>query len=465
MIKKILKVLAAIVLVILIFLLWAIKPVDYTPYFETDYYITTTQRLDSLEKNLAVSHGMVQIGLGRSSVTPMLGGDTDDPATGQFTTIPLAGYGGRKGAPATGVHDSLFIKAVAIQVQHQMMVFVGSDMLIMPPDVSALADRIIAEKTGLTRHQIFYSATHTHSGVGAWSAGTIGELFGGEYNPDVVSWLASQVAQAVIDAVADLKPGQLGVSNFHARDFVKNRLVGDDGLVNDDFLVIKAQQTGGRVAVLGSFDAHATTLGDWNMETSADYPGYWQRKLESEGFDMAVFFAGSVGSHSYNSQGEKFEKSRYIGEALADSVLKYSPNISLNDSITIGAITLRVDYPEFQFRITDGLRLNPVLAGKLFPEVGHVYLQTIRLDSLIWTTTPSDFSGETAIIYKNAMNKKGFRAMVTSFNGAYTGYIIPCKYYHLNAYESRMMNWFGPGYNPFINYMIGEMVETVSSVQ
>jgi neutral ceramidase len=111
------------------------------------------------------------------------------------------------------------------------------------------------------------------------------------------------------------------------------------------------------------------------------------------------------------------------------------------------------------------LRLNPTLANKLFPEVGQVYLQTLRLDSLIWTTTPSDFSGETAIVYKNAMHKKGFRAMVTSFNGAYTGYIIPCKYYHLNAYESRMMNWFGPGYNPFINYMIGEMVETVSSAE
>jgi neutral ceramidase len=465
MLKKIFKILAAIVLILIIFLFWAIKTVDYTPYFKTDYYKSTNNRLDSLEKSLAITYGQVHIGMGKSNITPLLNGDSDDPDIGKFVQMPLAGYGGRKGAPATGIHDSLFVKAIAVMVQDQIMVFVGSDLLIMPPDVSSLADQIISERTSLTRHQVFYSATHTHSSVGAWSAGTIGELFGGAYNANVVSWLARQVAQAVIDAVADLKPAELGISNFHARDFVKNRLVGDDGMVNDDFLIIKAQQTGGKVAVLGSFDAHATTLGDWNMETSADYPGYWQRKLEANGFDMAIFFAGSVGSHSYNSQGDKFEKSRYIGEALADSVLKYAPNISLNDSITIGAITLRIDYPEFQFRITDGLRLHPTLANKLFPEVGHVYLQTLRLDSLIWTTTPSDFSGETAIIYKNAMHKKGFRAMVTSFNGAYTGYIIPCKYYHLNAYESRMMNWFGPGYNPFINYMIGEMVETVSSAE
>jgi neutral ceramidase len=314
MIKKILKILAAIVLVIIIFLFWAIKTVDYTPYFKRDYYTSTNSRLDSLVKNLSITHGQVQIGIGRTSVTPVLHGDADDPDLGKFVQMPLAGYGGRKGAPATGIHDSLFVKAIAVKVQDQILVLVGSDLLIMPPDVSAMSDELIFQSTGLTRQNIFYSATHTHSGVGAWSAGTIGELFGGAYNANVVSWLARQVAQAVIDAIADLKPGRLGISNFHARAFVKNRLVGDDGLVNDDFLIIKAQQTGGKVAVLGSFDAHATTLGDWNMETSADYPGYWQRKLEATGFDMAVFFAGSVGSHSYNSQGDKFEKSRYIGK-------------------------------------------------------------------------------------------------------------------------------------------------------
>jgi neutral ceramidase len=287
-------------------------------------------------------------------------------------------------------------------------------------------------------------------------------MFSGVYNPEVVLWLAQQVSKAIIDAVNDLQPGKMGIGNFHARDFVRNRLVGEDGSVNDDFLMIIASQNDGRKAILGSFDAHATTLGDWNMETSADYPGYWQRKLEKQGFGMAVFFAGSVGSHSYQSKGERFEKSRYIGEALADSVLKYSSEIDLKDTITLNSLTLKIDYPEFQIRISDGLRLNPTFAGLLFPEVGHVYLQSFRLDDLIWTTTPSDFSGETALIYKNAMHQKGYRAMVTSFNGAYTGYIIPCKYYHLNEYESRLMNWFGPGYNPYINYMIGEMIKRVS---
>ncbi|XOV94091.1 MAG: neutral/alkaline non-lysosomal ceramidase N-terminal domain-containing protein [Bacteroidota bacterium] len=463
MIKTILKILLVIFLLIVVFLFWALRGVDYTPYFEADYYQSTKGNLDSLSKKIITEEGKVYVGFGKRSITPIVNGSSDDPQSGEFIKIPLSGYGGRKGAAATGIHDSLFVKSTAIRVNNKTIVLIGSDLLIMPPEVSKRSDQLVEEAIGLDRNSLFYSATHTHSSVGAWSEGLVGESFGGTYNPAVVEWLALQVSNSIIEAVNDLKPGKLGTGNFHAPGYVRNRLVGEDGRIDDDFLMIKAVQDEGKQAILGSFDAHATTLGDWNLETSADYPGYWQMALEANGFAMAAFFAGSVGSHSYISQGEKFEKSRYIGEALADSVAGYAESISVKDTISINSITLKVEMPYFQIRITDGLRLNTYLAGKFFPAVGDVYLQSLKLDDLILSTTPSDFSGETALVYKNAMHKKGYRALVTSFNGAYTGYIIPCKYYHLNEYESRIMNWFGPSYNPYINYMLGEMIEVVSS--
>lgn len=463
MFRKILKFIVIFIGLIALFLFLALDPVDYTPYFETDYYKTTMVRFDSLSTSIKMSRGHVYVGFGKKSITPVLHGNEDDPSIGKFVEIPLAGYGAREGAPATGIHDSLFVKTVAVKVGEETIVFVGSDLLIMPPEVSKKSGSYIFEKLGLGRGNIFYSATHTHSGVGAWSAGKVGEMFGGAYSPTVVEWLSAQVSKAIEEAVLDLRQGSIGSGNFHAMDFVRNRLVGEKGKVNSDFMIVMASQNEGKTAVLGSFDAHATTLGSWNLETSADYPGYWQRKMEKSGFDMAVFFAGSVGSHSYISQGDRFDKSRYIGEALADSVVKYSQQVEMKDTIDLSTMTLNLEIPEFQVRISDGMRLNPYISNKLFPDVGEVYLQTLRLDNLIWATAPSDFSGETAMVYKNAMHKKGYRAMVTSFNGAYTGYIIPCKYYHLNEYESRLMNWFGPGYNPFVNYMLGEMMDKVSS--
>lgn len=462
--RTFLKISGAIIVVLFIVLLWALERVDYSPYFESDYYNKTRSSLDSISSRLALAKGEVQVGFGKVSITPGLGAEEDDPGTGVFKEMPLAGFGSRKGKHAEGIHDSLFVKAVAIRVQEQLLVLVGSDMLIVPPNISEGVSRIVSEKMEMNRNQLFFSATHTHSGLGAWSEGYVGKEFAGLYNPNVVQWLVRQFSKAIEDAVEDLKPGKIGSGSFEASDFISNRFVGEIGEKNSEFIFVVANQNTGKRAILGSFDAHATTLGGWNMQISADYPGYWQRKLESEGFDMAVFFAGSVGSHSPRSKGEEFEKSKYIGEALADSVLKYSKSVGLSDSIGLSWLSLKMALPEFHIRVSDGLRLNPVLGEKLFPDVGEVYIQAARIGGLIWATSPGDFSGESAITFKNTMNKDGYEALVTSFNGAYVGYIIPGKYYHLDEYESRLMSWFGPNMGPYTNEMIRRMMQKLVSL-
>jgi len=68
MFKKILKVLLVVSILILIFLFWAIRTVDYTPYFHTDYYSSTISRLDSIAKGLSISEGRIQIGFGNPNV-------------------------------------------------------------------------------------------------------------------------------------------------------------------------------------------------------------------------------------------------------------------------------------------------------------------------------------------------------------------------------------------------------------
>ncbi len=459
--RTFIRIFGAILLLLFIVLIWALERVDYSPYFESDYYARTRLRLDSISKQLVTADGEVEVGFSRISITPGIGAEADDIETGAFKEIPLAGYGSRKGSYAEGIHDSLFIKAVAVRVEEQLLVLIGSDMLIVPPNITEGVIRLVSENLGLSRDQLLFSATHTHSSVGAWSEGYVGKEFAGESNPNVELWLVRQFSKAIENAVADLQAGKIGSGSFHAPALITNRLVGEKGQKNSEFIYIAAKQNSGKRALLGSFDAHSTTLGGENMLFSGDYPGYWQRKLESEGIDMAVFFAGSVGSHRPRSQGEEFEESRYIGEALADSVLKYMPDTELRDSICLSFLSLGMDLPEKHIRVSDGLRLNPRLAGKLFPPSGKVSLQTAKIGDLIWISTPSDFSGEMAIDYKNAMNREGYRALVTSFNGAYVGYIIPGKYYHLNEYESRLMSWYGPNMGPYTHEMIYRMMNNL----
>ncbi|WP_026967659.1 neutral/alkaline non-lysosomal ceramidase N-terminal domain-containing protein [Algoriphagus terrigena] len=462
MLRKALKILAYFILAILILLVVLLKPVDFTPYFETDYYTETQLRYDSLTQSIRTENGAVSIGLSKVNLTPTLHGDSNDAASGKFIGIPLSGYGGREDV-AQGVHDSIYVKSVALKVGNRTLVIVGSDLLIMPPDVSKKVSERAKTELGLDRSDLLLSATHTHSSIGAWSEGYIGESFNGPYNPDATDWIAQQVFESISLAIQDLKPGSIGMGSLPISHFMRNRLVGEKGKIDPDFMLIQLQQKDGKKALIGSYNAHATTLGGSNLEVSGDYPGYWQRKVEESDFDLAIFLAGSVGSHSYrNAEGEEFEKTKYLGEALADSVQAYLPTIWMKDSISVRSMTLEIDLPEFQFRITDGLRLRPFWAKKLFPDVGTVYLQATRLDSLVWGTTPSDFSGETTIGYKHTAGAKDMQAMVTSFNGAYTGYIIPCKYHHLEGYEPRLMNWFGPSYNSMINDLMGTMLEEIA---
>ncbi len=458
------SILSGLLVIILVILYWALDSVDYTPFLESSYYTQTKARLDSLSKQLTLAEGELEIGFSKISITPRLNAEKDDPYEGAFKSVPLAGFGQRHGEPAEGIHDSVFVKAVAVKVKNKLVILVGSDLLIVPPSVSDGVSKNLYEKMKLTRSQIFFSATHTHSSVGAWSEGYVGEQFSGSPNPNVIHWLVLRFSQAIEKAVEDLKPGEIGTESFEAADFIDNRFIDELGEKNSEFVFMVARQNSGKKAVLGSFDAHSTTLGGWNMLFSADYSGYWERKLENNGIDIAVFYAGSVGSHSPHTKGDKFEKPKYIGESLADSVLKYSVNTKLSRDIGLSYVTLKLDLPEFHVRISDGIRLNQILAKKLFPPIGNVYVQAARINNLIWATAPADFSGETTILYKNAMYRKGFKAIVTSFNGAYTGYIIPMRYYHMDEYESRLMSWFGPYMGPYTNEMIRRMMNRLASL-
>ncbi len=458
------KTIGVISVIILLVLIWACEKVDYSPYFESDYYQKTITHFDSLSNELSLAKGKVYIGSGKTSITPLIGAQEDIPEAGAFKEVPMAGFGSRKGTYAEGIHDSLFVKVVAVRVQEKLMLMIGSDILIMPPNISEGVSRMVGEKLGIKRDQLFFTATHTHSSVGAWSEGYVGKQFAGLPNQNIIDWLILQYSKAIEDAVEDLKPGSIGTGTFEASDLISNRLIGERGEKNAEFVFVLAKQEEGKNIVIGSFDAHATTLGGWNMQFSADYPGYWQRHLEDNGADMAVFFAGSVGSHGPRSKGDKFEKSEYIGEALADSVLKYSPSVELKDSIKMTYLSVKINLPELHIRISDNLRLNSAIRRKLLPSFGDAYLQTARIGDLVWTTTPADFSGETAIDFKNAMNAEGFKSLTTGFNGNYLGYIIPDKYYHLNDYESRLMSWFGPSMDPYTREIIKRMMKKIISL-
>jgi neutral ceramidase len=459
--KKILIILGIFIMCLFLIFILSTSFVKRSAYFEQEYFKKTVARLDTLRSATQTVYDSVQAGFAKVSITPALNSSEDNYLEGKFIQLPLAGFGDRKGRPATGVHDSIFVKAAALKINGQTLVLVSADLLIMPPNITDSVAKLLSE-SGIRRKQLVFSATHTHSSPGGWGPGFIGKQFAGEENKNLEKWLVFQISRAVTSAIGDLKPARIGSGCFNAESFTRNRVIGESGTKNNDFCFICLEQIGHRKAIIGSFSAHATTLGEENMEVSADYPGYWSRRIESTAADVALFFAGSVGSQSPVGKGNGFERAKYIGEALADSVIVHIQDAPLSDKITFSYVPLKMQLPEYHIRLTTKINLSPGLSSKLMPPPADVYLQAIRIGNMVLITTPADFSGEYALQMKNALASKGFISNISSFNGSYVGYIVPGRYFYLNEYEPRLMGWFGPDMGEYTMDLIRQISEIVT---
>ena len=444
--------LAALIVVALVLCLGG---VDHHPYFRAAYYTETAARLHASLVTNTVVRGELAAGFGRARLTPTVNAPADDAAKGQFRSLPLAGYGNRHGKSATGVHDDLYVKAVALRVENRLGVMLGADALIIPPEVTEAAMQRIESELKLSREQIYLSATHTHCSLGGWGEGVVAEAFAGGFQPGARVWFADRIVTAVREAIADLKPAAFGDGHFSAPEFVRNRLVGELGNVDPDFSYVVLKQNNGKLGVLGSFSAHATVLSGDVMEFSADYPGWWQRTIEEATGGTAVFLAGGVGSHGPVSGGKGFEGTEHMGQTLARTLLEQLPKTPLTNAITFGMLGLELSLPPLNVRVSDDLRLRPWLAQRLMPVKTKSFIQAFRLDDMVWISTPCDFSGELALGVKDFLRVRGGSgAVVTSFNGDYVGYVIRSRYYHLDGYEPRTMSFFGPNVPDYFDEFI-----------
>ena len=445
--RVLLKFFGVLIVLLVILFFFATSTIDTTPYFETAYYRNTIENLEEAVKNKSEAKGELLAGFARTNITPKIINDNPDPAKGEFNNIKMAGYG--SGKIATSVHDSIFAKAIAIEVDSETVVLINADLVAIPEDVvNKVTDNL---KGKISRKQLYFGATHTHSSIGNCMPGYVGKSFGGEYKPEVVEWLGQKFSALILQALADKQPAQFSSGYVKVPNLVRNRIIGESGRLNDKLDLLSFIQENGKKATIGAFSAHATVIGTDNEQYTGDYPGYFQRHLEENGVDLALFFAGTVGSHSNKGIGEKFEKAKYIGETLADSARSALNKMEYLPIVELTAISSEIEIPKLQFLyISDRLRLSPYLGSKLMPKSNPIQVQGLKLNNLIWLALPYELSGEYGLDLKNALELQGYNSVLSSFNGQYLGYIVPQKYYYFDTYEARLMGWYGPSMGDYL---------------
>ncbi len=441
--------LAALAVLLLFIGVVCFKPLDKTPYEQTGFYQRELAAIDSIvEIKNSDSDSAVQVGWACVNLLP------------PFAT-PIAIDAHRDGKHFEGVHDSIYVRAFVFKQGNQKIAFVSTDLLIIPPTVSKLFDTILKNQ-GFDASNIFFTATHTHTSIGAWYQSYVGEIFAGKYDERVPKFTAAQISKAIVDAEKKCSVAKIGYAAFPTSKFVFNRLVTQmahlpDSLGTVDSLlrIVKIEKENGERASIITFAAHNTVFHENLMKLSADWCGLLMKKLnESRKINFNSFSAGAVGSHGpYEFSKEQETEAKYMANGISKIVLENFDSIKTDFVYNMRMIHLPLYLREPNLRVTEAIVVRPWLFKKLFGNENS-FLNTFQIGNIFFAGMPCDYSGELVAEMDSAANRKNLKLVVTSFNGGYIGYITHSKRYLLDTYETKIMGWFGDRNGDYMNEVV-----------
>ncbi len=226
-------------------------------------------------------------GAARNTITPSLAGQT----------VYLAGFGHAR--LATGVHDPLYVRCVAMQIN-------GNDLVLCSVDLIGLFYDDVQEIRGAFQKQapasshLVVACTHTHEGpdtLGLWGPT---ETASG-LDPKYLSWVEERISTTALEAIRAMQPARLQLARDDHPLLAQLQSVDRPPYVKDPFLFVmrlSGASNGKTIAMLVNWSDHPEVLNRKNSLISADYPHWICQYLEDHGGGTALFFNGAPGKVS-----------------------------------------------------------------------------------------------------------------------------------------------------------------------
>lgn len=461
--KKILVAIIAVPITIAILFVALIGPwpvYSDTGFTQTNYY---REALAAIERETAKSTitkdpGRFKAGWATRSMTPEVG-------------VPMGGYSARPNEKkSTGVRDELMARAIAISDGVNVVVLLGLDMLIVPPNIADMTIAKVSGQTPLTGNNIYFTASHTHCGPGGFAPGLASKISGGEYDPKIPDFLSGVFADAIIAAYNDMKPALIAHGHINAEQYIRNRT--RDAAVDGTLNYMIVQQEDGKQCYVTRFSAHPTIFDDDMLEFSAEFPGELVRYIEQKTKATAIYLGGAVGSMSPRAPDAPSvtEKVAAFGQAVGKLLLDNLPEPDFQAYGNVASVGVPVGVPPVQVRpVSPKWRLSPFAAKILgVPPEGRI--QGARIGDMLFIGLPFDVSGELAREWRQHAEEQGWDLWVTGFAGAYLGYLSPDKYYYETDdkggldYETGLMGWLGPNAEAYFGALMNKIIEGFSPV-
>ncbi|MBK5293634.1 MAG: neutral/alkaline non-lysosomal ceramidase N-terminal domain-containing protein [Acidobacteriia bacterium] len=253
----------------------------------------------------------LQVGVGSAVITPDL--DKHGP-------VYMAGFGQNR--VATGVHDPLYARCMALQVARQPLVLCGVDSIgLFLDDVEKIRARITGKAV--------IAALHDHEApdtMGLWGPAQGKSGIQEAYNQFVIDG----TVEAARKAIASMKAARVKLARTQDAEL--------DTFIHDtrppvrhdsELVMLSAEDLNGKpIGTLINWANHPETLGSKNTLITADYSGYLRQHLEAELGGTAVFINGAVGGMQsplgakLDQPENSFERAEWIGRRVAAMAAK-----------------------------------------------------------------------------------------------------------------------------------------------
>ncbi len=234
----------------------------------------------------------------------------------------MAGYGQNR--KSTGVHDNLYVKAVAIANNDNAVVFVTFDCIGLPyPVLQQIRDAVEKKvpPSQLDVTHIIASSTHTHAGpdvIGIWGE----DMQHTGVDSAYTSFLIHTAADVITRAWKRRQPvtARYATTSF-GEGWVEN--ISDSTEIDREATILQLLNLRGKnIATLTNFACHPTILDDKNTLISADYPSGFYKQMRAKLGGVNLFLQGAIGGWVQPEKVSRdIETAEKKGRDLAEAVI------------------------------------------------------------------------------------------------------------------------------------------------
>ncbi|HXJ84263.1 MAG TPA: neutral/alkaline non-lysosomal ceramidase N-terminal domain-containing protein [Candidatus Methylomirabilis sp.] len=362
---------------------------------------------------------------------------------------PLGGYGGfpRRAwlpdilgrhpyafwfRPSTGVHDPITIRSLVLESGQVRLLWVTLDLVGIDPGLLTELRPRLAQR-GLSYTAVVASASHTHSGPGAYADSALfGFLAVDRLSPSVRAALVAGLEDAARRADAGKIPARIAFGRTEVRDIAESRVREP---LDQELGVVKVVGVNGRpVAAIWNYAIHGTALGRDNFLLSGDLMGDAGERIERAIGAPALFVNGAVGDVSPRPRG--WTGVQTAGQALAAGALRAWDSASAEPN-GLQVATERVPLPTPSVALRNCLDgwapgwMNIGLADAL-PSATEV--TAIGIGRTGWVTIPGELETRLGLEIK-AWGKTRFgQVLIAGVSNDYLGYFLAPVHYRRPSY-------------------------------